>query len=713
MRKCVTVILSAIAMIVEAGAADFREIPFFWKWISNNQVVFTYDGSFTDDKAFAVKAGSVFTTVEGVKAPRKYTSFPVRPEGAVNLTYSPDSTMLAYTRANDLYVCEIASGREHRLTHDGSDVILNGFASWVYYEEIFGRSSMYKAFWWSDDSKTLAFYRFDNSEVTMFPIYSAAGSSNNYGEPAVFGRLNETRYPLAGQTNPSVRIGFASISDWGENIVWADFDEKEDQYFGTPFWGPKGLYVAREPRIQNTLDLYCVSPEDGSKTHIYHEKVDTWLEWMEDMLFTKDGLYMVRDFETGYQQIYFLSYDGKKLQRITDGPNWRVSLIRCDSKHVFFRAQRDGMAKSALYSVSLDKKHEIVALTDPSLNASLISFSPDGEYFVAELDNFTTPTQIWIYKTEFANQAWRGRAALAAASAAPQPRRRMNDQFARSCYKVADMATEEFDASKYALPQLIRLKTPDGFVIPGAITYPYGFDKSKKYPVHFEIYGGPNTAYVRDSWRTPGGNAEWFARNGIIHITADVRSSGHCGRKGLDEAYKHLNTKEIDDFVMWGKSIQALPYVKADKIGVEGFSFGGTNTTQLLLEHSDVFHYGIAGGGVYDWRLYDSHYTERFMETPQTNPDGYEGSCVLKKVDSYPVKAGAVDGSVMLRITHGTGDDNVHFQSTLLLIDALERAGKGFEMYIYPDGMHGYRGPQGRHSVAADRDFWKKYLLGE
>ena len=166
----------------------------------------------------------------------------------------------------------------------------------------------------------------------------------------------------------------------------------------------------------------------------------------------------------------------------------------------------------------------------------------------------------------------------------------------------------------------------------------------------------------------------------------------------------------MKDFLTWAAYFKSLPYVDGDRIGVEGFSFGGTMTAMLLLRHSDVFRCGIAGGGVYDWKLYDSHYTERFMETPQTKPDGYEASCVLKYAGEYPVKPGADSTGVMLKLTHGTGDDNVHFQNTLQLVDALQKAGKDFQLMIYPDGMHGYRGVQALHSWATDHDFWLKYL---
>ena len=711
-----------------ALAQEFNPIPRAWKWIGDTEVLFTYDGTFADADAFAMNPKNGVRR-SGVSAPAKFAEFPVKPEGAVNMTYSPDSTKIAFTRDNDLYVVDIASGDETRLTFDGSDVILNGYASWVYYEEILGRASRYKAFWWSPDSRKIGFYRFDNSEVPMFPIYSAfanpAAAASQSQSPRVTdlgigGSLSETRYPKCGQTNPQVRIGIVDIPCHCEErsdvaISWADFDPSLDQYFGIPFWGPDSqeFFIARMPRLQNTIDLYAVNYADGTKRHVYNETYKTWLNWFDGVVFTDKGLYMAREFETGWQQIYFLSYDGTEFRRLTDGPNWNVSIVRVDEKKgdVYFTAKRDAVAKQALYKV--DKKGVIKALTDPSYNATGISFSPDGKYFVASLSNVTTPTILGVYPT-VSKKPFQGVVA-------------------------ADMKGPDYDASGYALGELVSMTTSDGFVLPGMIVYPKDFDPTRKYPVHVDIYGGPNTPLVRDRWVTPNPSNQWYSENGIIQITVDPRAAGHNGREGLDMIYRQLTVWEVKDFCEWADWLKALPYVDGDKIGVEGFSFGGTMTCMLLMQAPDKFHYGIAGGGVYDWALYDSHYTERYMDTPQANPEGYEVSKVLNYVSGYPTeytkdtpalsssslqgdsvdhviaRSGATWQSVepvMLKLTHGTGDDNVHHQNTLQLLDALHKAGKKFDFMIYPDGLHGYRGYQGTHFEQANHDFWLRYLLG-
>ena len=675
-----------------AGNGDFNPVPSAWKWLGKNEIAFSYDGTFRDSLSFVLNAakGKTVKNVPAVadRLPERRSGTCV-PDDAVNPTWAPDSSRVAFTRGGDLYVCNPATGEETRLTFDGTDLILNGYASWVYYEEIFGRPSRYRAFWWSPDGKKIGWYRFDNTDVPLFPIYSPFGQD---------GTLRETRYPKAGETNPEVRIGMMDVEaacSGRPETVWADFEYGQDGYFGIPFWSAdsRNFFVASMPRRQNTLDLYAVDASDGSKKHVYHEESDTWLDWIEDAVFAEKGLYMVRRFETGWEQIYFLSYDGNVLRRLTDGPNWGMSIVRVDERKgdIYFTAKRDSRIRPALYAVGASGK--ISALTDSEYTVSGVSFSPDGKYFAASLSNSRTPVKVIVAETAGAAKGKKG-----------------------SALTVADMASESFYADSYALPREVWITTEDGFELPALVVLPKDFDPSVKYPVHVDIYGGPNTPLVRDRWVTPGAASQWWSENGIIQVTADCRAAGHNGRAGTDMVFRNLTEWPVRDFIAWADYLKSLPYVDGEKIGVEGFSFGGTMTSMLLFRASDSYHYGIAGGGVYDWRLYDSHYTERFMETPQANPDGYDAACVLKYVPEYPVENdGKFRGTepVMLKLTHGTGDDNVHFQNTLQLVDELQRHGRKFEFMIYPDGMHGYRGYQGEHFLRENREFWLKYLKRE
>ncbi len=728
-------------------------------------------------------------------------------DSRVNPTYSPDSTMIAFTRGNDLWVADVACGEERRLTSDGGELILNGYASWVYYEEILGRSSRYKAFWWSPDSRKLGFYRFDNSNVPYFPIYSPfAGYDVSAADHAGYqGSLNNTRYPKAGQANPLVRIGIVNLQDClsGQNaavsggnpdgsvpdIVWADFPlmggtaatatpgctaassfcggDIFDGYFGIPFWSAdsRDFYVPTLPRIQNDLNLFAVDASTGEKRLIYNEKYPTWLDWFDSMEFGVNGLYVARRFETGWDQIYFISYDGSVVRRLTDSRLWSATVLKADEKRgkLYFSAKIDGAPRVTVFCIDIPrgivrstKKSPVTskssvpatgsrfsvpaagagkpeayavpaALTQLELNAAWVKFADDAQSFTAYVSNSVTPTREIRYA--------------------------LRNGKVISEETLKDLTPGNFVPAECALPQLITMTTEDGFTLPAMITYPKGFNPSGavKYPVVMEIYGGPDTPYVRDRWIAPDETNQWFAENGIIKIVCDSRAAGHSGRAGEDMVYRDVTSLPVSDFCEWADYLAALPYVDSSRIGVEGFSFGGTMTAMLIMRHGDKFRCGIAGGGVYDWALYDTHYTERYMETPQTNPEGYARACVLNYVGEYPADfgggkawdtdcdticsrncgktcgkgaasemetacpdCGPMSGSrrpVMLRLTHGTGDDNVHFQNTLVLIDALQKAGKNFELMIYPDGMHGYRGSQGEHSVNCDRDFWRRNLL--
>ncbi len=431
----------------------------------------------------------------------------------------------------------------------------------------------------------------------------------------------------------------------------------------------------------------------------------------DPVVFTDKGLYMARDFETGWQQIYFLSYDGKEFRRLSEGTNWSVRVLRVDEEKgdVYFTAKRDATVRQALYK--LDSKGVIKALTDPAYNVHSVKFSPDGKYFIASYSNLNTPNRIALFSTSEGVVSKGHRDVIEYANYSRTPLPQPKKGFGLSGRVIADMQGPDFDASKYSLGKLVHMTTRDGFALPGMIFYPKDFDHKKKYPVHVDIYGGPDSPLVNDSWSS-NLSKQWYPENGIIEIVVDPRAGGHNGRRGLDMIYRQLTVNEIEDFCEWADWLMSHRYVDGDKIGIEGFSFGGTMTAMALFKAPDKFHYGIAGGGVYDWRLYDSHYTERYMDTPQNNPEGYAAGCVLNYAKGYPVKYGDGKGiePVMLKITHGTGDDNVHHQNTLLLVNELQKEAKKFELMIYPDGLHGYRGYQGLHFNKANQEFWLKYL---
>ena len=600
---------------------------------------------------------------------------PALVEGWENPTYSPDRRHIAYTLGGDLYSIEVASRRIKRHTTDGSNVISNGYASWVYYEEIFGRPSHYRAFWWSPDSKVIAFYRFDDSKVPMFPIYDAAGQH---------GTLRETRYPKAGDPNPEVRIGFVSVE--GSAIVWAGFDSRRDQYFGTPFWDASGrrLIVPWMDRSQDNLKLYSVDPLYGGKSTIYTEHQATWVEWPDQMLAGPKGVYLVRDYEM-WQRIYFLSYDGKSFRYTGDRkPYWGIRLLHLTDKYLFFTA-RGGTSslRNDIYRINLrDNKVQRVSFGEYDFTAVRV----ENERTVrAMLSNTHTP-----FKEVEINIPASG------------------DVQQKDVKVLFDSKGALYDLYKIAEREIVYVTMRDGSKVPVSVIWPVDMDRSgnTKYPVKVDIYGGPGSQQVYDRYAGVGFNTQWWANHGVVQVVLETRSAGHLGRVGLNTVYRRLSVEELNDFIDGIKYFTALPYIDSAKVGIEGYSYGGTMALLAATEGNDYFQYAVASSGVYDWQLYDSHYTERYMDTPQDNPYGYKAACVFDRLEKY-----RGDKTNMLRLTHGTGDDNVHFQNTLQLVDTLQSMNKDFELAVYPGGMHGYRGSQQRHFEMQNMRFWYKYLL--
>lgn len=632
----------------------------------------------TDEQiATRIPAGIIRTRpVAALASSPSLVEMPQLVEGWVNPTYSPDYSKIAYTLGNNLYSIDVNTREIVQHTSDGSDVILNGYASWVYYEEIFGRASRYKAFWWSPDSKILAFYRFDNSKVPMFPIYNSEGQH---------GSINETRYPKAGDPNPEVKIGFVSVR--GGETVWADFDSSKDQYFGIPFWNPEGtrFMVSWMDRSQDNLRMYSVDPVYGNKYQVYSEQQATWIDWMEQMLFTDKGMYIVRDTNL-WQQIYFLSYDGKVYKRITDGgENWGIRLLKVDRRYLYYTAKRESTVRNDIYRITLSN-NKVERISSGGYNFASVRVEEEGGTKIyASMSNLSTPTKEVVFNIPRDGSL-----------------RRMKMDV------LFDSKGHDFDKFEIAVPELVYITTRDGIDLPATVIWPIDMDRSGrvKYPVKVNIYGGPDSPQVLDSWKGVSFNNQWWAYHGVIQVVLDTRSAGHLGKAGMNQVYRRLSVLELQDFIDGISYFRKYPFVNSQKVGIEGFSYGGTMSLLCCTAANEYFQYAIAGGAVADWKLYDTHYTERYMDTPQDNPSGYAQAAVFDRMGAY-----RGDKTNMLRYTHGTGDDNVHFQNGLQIIDKLQQLGKDFELMIYPQGMHGYRGYQSNQSNLQDYRFWYEYLL--
>ncbi|RPD40667.1 S9 family peptidase [Chitinophaga barathri] len=568
-----------------------------------------------------------------------------------NPTLSPDEKYVAFTRNNNLYAVEVATKKEIQYTTDGSDVIYNGWASWVYYEEILGRPSRYRAFWWSPDSKKIAFMRFDDSKVPVFPIYSEVGQH---------GFLENTRYPKAGDTNPEVKLAVVPVA--GGKITWADFNEKDDQYFGQPFWSPDGsaLWAQWMPREQNNLIIYAIDPQTGAKKALYDEKQKTWIDWFTDIYFLQGNKgFIVKSDISGWDHLYLHNMDGSLKQQLTSG-NWRVrEILLIDEKKqaVYFTARKEATTRFDLYKANL-KGGEPQRLTFGEFSHD-VKLSPGGDYFITTYSNLNTP-----------------------------PRMALLDEKGKVIRELGNARGANFDSYKLAPTELKTYKTRDGLTLPLTIIWPLNMEPGKKYPVLVSIYGGPDAGTVYDTWRANLAS-QWYAKEGLIQVAIDNRAAGHLGKVGMNYIHRQLGKYEIEDYMDAATWLGTQPGVDASRMGITGGSFGGYMSCMALTYGAEVFTHGMANFSVTDWQLYDSHYTERFMDLPKDNVEGYKVTSVLTHAQKY---------KGLLRIVHGTMDDNVHLQNTIQLVNLFQDQGKHFELMLYPGERHGWGGAKGAHS---------------
>jgi len=614
------------------------------------------------DVEVSVKDSDVFIQY-GKQQPKRLTNDAAEEK---NPTLSPDGKYVAFTRNNDLYAVDVATGKEIRYTTDATDVIYNGYSSWVYFEELLGRPTKYKAFWWAPDSKHLAFMRFDDTKVPMFPINGSTGQH---------GYTEKTRYPKAGDPNPEVKFGFVPAA--GGKVVWADFNEKDDQYFGTPYWSFDGssMMVQWMNRGQDNLKFYAVKPETGAKKEIYDEKQKSWVDLDFDgrITYLEDKKhYILKSDKTGWAHYYLYTLDGKLVNPLTSG-KWQVTeLLNIDEKNkvVYFMARKDASTQTDLYRVNYNGKG-LKRLTFGAYTHK-VQVSPSAKYFITTYSNVGTP-----------------------------PKQALVDNTGKVIKEISDSKSADFAKFAIGKTEMVTIPTDDGYNLPAVITYPVDFDESKTYPVVFSMYGGPDAGTVTNTWK--GTAVQWWANEGIIQIAVDHRASGQFGKEGVSLMHRNLGKWEMKDYITAAKWLKAKPWVNNKKLLITGHSYGGYMTCMALTYGADYFDYGYAGAPVTSWELYDSIYTERFMDTPQENPEGYKNASILTYTKKY---------KGLLRIMHADMDDNVHMQNTIQLINKLENENKHFELMIYPGGRHGWSNTiKGKHDFAERARFYYQNLL--
>jgi dipeptidyl aminopeptidase/acylaminoacyl peptidase len=589
--------------------------------------------------------------------------------GAVRLTktpgkkelasFSPDGKFVAFVRGNNLYVVDIATRTERALTTDGSAQISNGRADWVYFEEIFNRKR--QAYWWGPDSARLAFLRYDDQPIHPFTVIGQIPSRQI---------VEITPYPKAGDPNPRVKLGTVSVG--GGPVGWADLGgySETGSLLLRAGWTPdsRTVWFYVQDRAQTWLDVCTMPPDGGRPTRLLRETTKAWVDDPGPPTFLKDGSFLLASERTGWKHLYHFAKDGKLLRPVTWG-DWEMRTLHRvdeDGGWVYFSGTRDSHVAGNLYRVKLNGSG-LERLTKTA-GEHLISVGPHAKLFTDSWSDHSRPTEVRLSRADGSLE-------------------RMLDT--NPVY-----AREEYRFGKY---EMVQIQTPDGFTLEGSILRPPSFDPGRRYPVWFMTYAGPHAPTIHDNWA--GGRAydQALAHLGFVVFRCDPRSASGKGACSTWTAYRRLGMQELKDIETAIRWLTAHSYIDPARVGMSGGSYGGF-ITSFALTHSKLFAAGVATAPVTDWHNYDSIYTERYMNTPQENPEGYKVTSVVRA---------AKDLHGRLLLIHGLMDDNVHVQNSVQLSDALQRAGKEFDMMFYARARHG---GFGKHATRLTIDFMRRTL---
>lgn len=572
---------------------------------------------------------------------------------------SPDGAKVSFRRGSELYVLDLASRKQTRLTFDSSPTRFNAMLDWVYPEEL----DLGTAHWWSPDSRSIAYLQF---EVGREPLYP-------HGDHVKIAAVIEPqRYPKAGTPNADVRLGIVPAS--GGQTRWMDFGETRDYLLARIHWSPdsKQVLAHRLNRVQDHLWILAADPATGRSHLLIEEKDPAWINITDDFQFLSDGRILRSSEKDGFRHLYIHSRDGKEERRLTKG-DWEVSSIACvdeKARKVFFTSTETSPLDRQLYSVALDGKAKQQITKGDGTHA--VNISPACDFFLDTYSSLENPSRTVLRRADGSEvKVWR---------------------------EADTKLQQEYDILK---TEIRTFKGADGTVFYGRLIKPAAFDPQKKYPVIVSIYGGPHAQSVRNSW---AGSLNWeqvMAHKGFLIWQMDNRGSSGRGHKFESPLYRRMGKQELADQLEGIKYLGSLGFADTKRVGVQGWSYGGYMTLYCLLHAPDVFQAGAAGAAVTDWRNYDTIYTERYMGLPQENEEGYKASS--------PVSAAAnLKGRLLL--LHNIEDDNVLFGNTMQMMNALQLAGKSFETYIYPGKSHGLMGKASQHRYVQQTRFFEEAL---
>lgn len=566
-------------------------------------------------------------------------------------TFSPDGTKIAYAKENNLYVYDVNSKKSTAITTDGKkNAIINGITDWVYEEEF----AFVRAFDWSKDSKKLAYIRFDESRVPEF--------SMSMFHKDLYPSIETFKYPKAGEKNSEVSLHVYDVV--GNASKKVDLGKYNDFYIARLQWTNDNNILSAQVlnRHQDNLDLLFVDGNTAAAKVILNEKDKAYVDVTDNLTFLKDNSFIWTSEKDGFNHIYVYDKTGKLNKQVTKG-NWEVTSyygFNEKTKTVFFQSTENGSINRDIYSIALDGKNKVRLSKNTGTNSA--TFSPNFQFFINTFSSASQPTTYTL------NEAKTGKQIQVI-----EDNKALSDKL-----KGYNLPTKEF----------FILKTAKGNELNAWILKPKDFDPSKKYPVFMYQYSGPGSQQVNNDWN--GTDDYWFlslTQQGYIVACVDGRGTGFKGADFKKVTQKELGKYEVEDQIDAAKVIGAYPYVDASRIGIFGWSYGGFMASNCIFQGNDVFKMAIAVAPVTNWRFYDSVYTERYMQTPQENASGYDQNSPINHVDKLKGK---------FLLIHGSGDDNVHVQNSMQMIEALIQANKQFDSQIYPDKNHGIYGGKTR-----------------
>ena len=615
-------------------------------------------------------AGDLYYYEFGADRAKRLTFSPGDEE---EVSFSPDGATVVFVRSHNLYVVDLEGGRERALTTDGSAELLNGKLDWVYQEEIYGRGT-YRGYWWSPDSSRLAFLQLNEEPVPEFTVIDHL--------PYRLG-VETWAYPKAGDPNPTVTLGVVTVA--GGTPTWIDTDEYAPIQFliVSVDWTPDSRQVVYQvqDREQTWLDLKLGDAGTGKSSTLFRETTAAWVNVNGGPVWLSDGSFLWLSERSGWKHIYHYAADGAPIRQVTDGP-WEVRTLHGvaadaadaadeDGGWIYFSGTERSHIGGDVYRVKLDGSRLMLLSTAAGTHQA--NFNPSFTHYIDTWSDVTTPPQIRLHRAD-----------------------------GGELRVIDDNPVTVLSEYRLSQPAFLQVHTRDGFVMEAMMIKPPDFDPARRYPVYQHTYGGPHLPQVRNAW---GGTTylyhQMLAQKGIVVWICDNRTASGKGAVSTWPVYRNfgeLELRDIEDGIAW---LTEQPYVDASRIGINGWSYGGYMVSYALT-HSTSFAMGIAGGSVTDWRDYDTIYTERYMQMPQNNPDGYRKS-------SPRFAAQDLDGQLLL--LHGMIDDNVHVQNTLQFVYELQQAGKPFDLMLYPKSRHGITDPSlVKHMRTRMVDFIMKHL---